>query len=226
MAILFDLDGTLLDTSHDLHTAINQTLQLANKPQVDYNKVRSRVSFGGKHMLASALNMDLSNNPEHAAYVDKLLPIFLELYANTQFKQTVAFPGIEDLLLSLENNNIPWGIVTNKNTALTKPLLKSIGYSERTSCVVCGDTAARAKPAPDPLFYACNLLQVKPQDCIYVGDAITDIQAGKAAGMHTIAAAFGFIPENSIVADWQADFIVNEPHEIFPWIQQWSKRIL
>lgn len=226
MAILFDLDGTLLDTSRDMHTAINQTMQLANKPLVDYSKIRNRVSFGGKHMLAAALDFDLNNNTEHAAYIEQLLPSFLDFYAKTKFQLTIAFAGIEELLLSLEKNNISWGIVTNKNTALTEPLLKSIGYFDRSACVICGDTTTKPKPAPDPLFYACNLLQVKPQDCIYVGDALTDIQAGKAAGMRTIAAAFGFIPENTIVADWQADVIVNEPHEIFPWIQQWSKKIL
>jgi 2-phosphoglycolate phosphatase len=226
MAILFDLDGTLLDTSHDLHNAINQVLQLENKPPVSYEKIRNRISFGSRHMLAAALDLDLYGNVDHIAYADKLLPIFLDYYAKTQFKHTVAFSGINDLLSSLEAMNITWGIVTNKSKALTEPLLKYIGYSERSACIVCGDTAAKAKPAPDPLFYACNLLKVNPTECVYVGDAITDIQAGKAAGMRTMAAAFGFIPDNVVVTDWQADVIVNNPDEIFPWIQKWSKRIL
>lgn len=226
MAILFDLDGTLLDTSHDLHAAINQTMLHLNKEPVSYTRIRNKVSFGSRRMLAEALEMDIVTNPEHADYVEQQLPIFLNYYTETQFSSTVAFTGVEELLLALEKANLPWGIVTNKIQALTEPLLKSIGYYDRTPCIVCGDTAAKAKPAPDPLYYACNILQVKPEECLYVGDALTDIQAGRAAGMQTIAAAFGFIPENVKITDWQADFIVNSPVEIFPWIQKWSKKIL
>lgn len=226
MAILFDLDGTILDTAHDLHIAVNKTLAHINKASVPYETVRNNVSFGSRAMLAIALNLDIVNNPEHAAYIEQLVPLFMDFYKQTEFKNTITFAGIEELLLAIENANLPWGIVTNKNSTLTEPLLKILGYFDRTPCIVSGNTTSKAKPAPDPLFYACNLLKVKPTDCIYIGDALTDIQAGRAAGMRTIAAAFGFIPENTIIANWQADSIVNSPYEIFPWILKWSKRIL
>lgn len=221
MAILFDLDGTLLDTSHDFNVAIDCVLAARNAPPADYAKVRNAISFGSRRIIAAAFNLDNITDPEHEKYVAELLPLFLEYYARTEFKKTRAFPGIDNLLAMLDKANIRWGIVTNKMQALTDPLLKSTGYFDRSACVVCGDTTPNPKPAPDPLFYACNLLQVNPSDCIYVGDALTDIIAGKAAGMRTIAAAFGFVPNNSNVNDWQADAIANTPDDIWPWINKW-----
>lgn len=225
MTILFDLDGTLLDTSFDFHLAINQLLKTEKRPLADYAKIRSAISFGSKRMLSNALNFDNAIEEHNEQYIKQLLPKFLQLYEQTEFKNTFAFPGIQDLLDMLEQRNIAWGIVTNKLEALTMPLLKHANYLARSACVVCGDTTAKPKPAPDPLLHACNLLEVEPERCIYIGDAATDIQAGKAAKMRTIAAAFGFIPDNTNVADWQADIIVNHPNEIYPWIQKWSEEI-
>ncbi len=221
MAILFDLDGTLLDTSHDFNFAINKILAARKAPQADYDAVRGAISFGSKRIIAAAFKLDHLSNPEHEKYLEELLPVFLEQYAQTGFRQTRAFPGIEELLTNLETAQIPWGIVTNKRQSLTEPLLKHLGYLGRSACVVCGDTTPNPKPAPDPLLHACNLLQVQPQQCIYIGDARTDVQAGKAAGMRTIAAAFGFVPKNETVADWQADAIAHTPHDIWPWIKKW-----
>lgn len=223
MAILFDLDGTLLDTSLDFHTATNLVLQAENLPTVDYACIRRNISFGSKRILEGALNFDMDHNPQHDAYLEKLLPKFLHEYAQTKFQNTKAFPGIDVLLQDLEAANLTWGIVTNKIQALTEPLLKTTGYFQRSACIVCGDTTPKAKPAPEPLWHACELLQVSPADCIFIGDSINDITAGKAAGMRTIAAAFGFIPEDVQITDWQADAIVHSPHEILPWIQRWVK---
>lgn len=223
MAILFDLDGTLLDTSRDFHIAINKVLQQENKPAIDYATIRRAISFGSKAIIASALVNENLTESEANALIERLLPSFLEHYAGTGFQNTFAFPGIDDLLRALEAKNIPWGIVTNKHQVLTDPLLKHTGYFERSHCVVCGDTTPNPKPAPDPLFFACDLLNVDPQECIYIGDAKTDVLAGKAAGMRTIAAGFGFVPDEVKIADWQADAIVQSADEIYPWIQKWRK---
>ena len=220
MAILFDLDGTLLDTSQDFHIAMNRVLLAENKPTADYATIRRNISFGSKMIIAGALNLDIKNI-EHQKYIDELLPRFIAEYAQTNFSRTVAFNGIDDLLFALETANLTWGIVTNKRQALTEPLLLATGYFKRSDCIVCGDTTARAKPAPDPLLHACKMLNVDPKDCIFIGDSINDITAGKAAGMRTIAAAFGFIPEDVKISDWQADAIVNSPDEILPWIRKW-----
>lgn len=220
MAILFDLDGTLLDTSLDFHTAVNAVLRAENKPLADYATVRRDISFGSRRILAAALDMRL-DNALHNKYIEQILPKFLHEYAQTQFNGTTAFPGIDDLLTSLEQTNIRWGIVTNKHRNLTVPLLQNTGYFDRSACLVCGDDTAKPKPAPDPLFRACEVLKVDPKDCIFIGDSINDIHAGKAAGMRTIAAAFGFVPVDEDLTSWQSDVIVHSPTEILPWIQKW-----
>lgn len=223
MAILFDLDGTLLDTSKDFHVAINNVLAAQKRPPVDYQKIRNAISYGSKQIIADALGLDHITNAVHAIYVNKLLPPFLEQYTQTEFKYTETFPGIDALLTAIEKANLPWGIVTNKHKVLTEPLLRAKGYLDRSACLVCGDATPKPKPAPDHLLIACKMLKTTPDKCIFIGDSINDILAGKAAGMRTIAAAFGFIPQNLNVADWQADAIANHADEIFPWIQKWLK---
>ncbi len=221
MAILFDLDGTLLDTSHDLYAAASRVFAEEKLPIIDYTIFKSYISFGAKRILNAMLNLNVISSDGHEAYIDYLLPKFLAYYTDTNFKHTLAFTGIEELLNSIEASNLAWGIVTNKIQSLTEPLLRQIGYFERSSCIVCGDTTPKSKPDPEPLLHACNLIKVNPTDCIYIGDAATDIQAGKAAGMRTIAAGFGFIPNDVSPADWQADALVNSPTEIMPWIKRW-----
>jgi 2-phosphoglycolate phosphatase len=220
MAILFDLDGTLFDTSRDIHAAVNQVLQSIDKPLMDLDELRKSISFGTKVILSRALSLDPAAD---AAYLDPLVTRGLDFYLQTGFTQTFAFPGIEELLTKLEQANIPWGIVTNKTEALTMPFLSMTGHLQRAACIVCGDTTSHSKPHPEPLLHACRLIDIAPEKCVYIGDAATDIQAGKAAGMRTIAAAFGFVPDPAAVPSWQADHIVQTPHEIFPWIEAWSK---
>ena len=224
MTILFDLDGTLLDTSHDLIGAVNTLLQEENEAPVSYEYVRPVISFGGKRIISHAFKLDPKNNSKDSEYLEKLLPRYLELYKNTNFKNTVPFPGINELLSELEKINLTWGIVTNKIKSLTEPLLKNTGFYDRTACLVCGDTTNNSKPHPEPLYYACKLLNTNPEKCLYVGDSETDIQAGKAAGMATLAVGFGYIPTGVNIADWQANYSVNTAYEILPWIKKWSKQ--
>lgn len=222
MAVLFDLDGTLLDTAPDFHAAANALLLAEKMPLVDLPTVKRHISFGSKHILAGTFNLDL-NDKLHKTYVDQLLPRFIDAYVQTKFINTKPFVGIDQLLENIEQSGYAWGIVTNKNKALTEPLLQATGYANRTECVICGDATPNPKPAPDHLLLACEILKVKPKDCIFVGDSINDVLAGKAAGMRTIAAGFGFIPESVKISDWQADVIVNEPNEILSWIEKWLK---
>lgn len=225
MAILFDLDGTLLDTGPDIHRSVNAVLALEKRAPVDYEQIRPVISYGGAKILEAALNLDVKHKPEDKQYLDKLLAIFFEIHLASDCKLTTTFPGIDELLNGLEELQLPWGIVTNKTQALTEPLLAVTGHHLRSACVVFGDTTPHLKPHPASLNYACELLNVKAEDCVYVGDAATDIQAGKAAGMQTIAAAFGYVPPTVQVSDWQADHIATTASEILPWIKQWSKRI-
>jgi N-acetyl-D-muramate 6-phosphate phosphatase len=226
MAILFDLDGTLLDTSRDLYNAASLVFAAEKLPSIDYPTFRSHISFGAKRVLDAVLPANLLTEEERKAYLEYLMPMFLSHYRDTKFSNTHSFDGIEDLLSTLEAARITWGIVTNKSQALTEPLLQQIGYLQRSACVVCGDTTSKSKPHPEPLLYACDLIQAKPQDCIYIGDAVTDVQAGKAAGMRTIAAGFGFIPDDVSPHDWQADALVHSPAEILPWVRAWFPNTL
>lgn len=217
MTILFDLDGTLLDTSFDIHDALNLLLLEEGRAAVPYAELRPLISFGSIRMLEYAFKAARED-------VIKLQPRFLELYRQTNFQRTTAFPGIDSMLLALEDMHISWGIVTNKIKSLTEPLLQATGYFKRSSCVVCGDTTSKSKPHPEPLYYACDLLKITPQQCLYVGDSATDIQAGKAAGMATMAVAFGYIPTGVSIHDWQADYIATTATEILPWVKKWSKQ--
>lgn len=213
MAILFDLDGTLYDTSHDIHIAVNQLLAENNKDPLSYSTVRGLISAGSKAILADALG-----NPEN--HIARLLEICIE----NKFANTKLFPGIAELLTELENRNIQWGIVTNRVTAITTPLLQATGLLPQVTCLVCGDTTDKTKPHPKPLLHAADLLKVDPKSCVYVGDAITDIQAGKAAGMRTVAAEFGYGSPQVPIRQWHADYVAKSAADILPNIKPWLKQ--
>lgn len=211
MAILFDLDGTLFDTSYDIHQAVNTLLAEKKQPPLDYMQVRNLISQGSAGILSGALP-----NPE--SYAQRLI----ELCIADGFPSTKPFAGVDQLLAGIEQLGLRWGIVTNRSTALTLPILSACGYLKRASCIVCGDTTDKQKPHPKPLLHACELIGVEPAACVYIGDAITDIAAGRAAGMRTIAAKFGFIEPGTQLNTWQADHIVSSPLEILTWIQAWA----
>jgi phosphoglycolate phosphatase len=143
---------------------------------------------------------------------------FLELYSQNLAHRTELFPGIEPVLDELERLGLPWGVVTNKPGWLTDPLLSSLGLDRRASCVVSGDTVAERKPHPLPLLHAAALVGVAPEHCVYVGDAERDIQAGRAAGMTTVVAAYGYISADEDPAAWQPTGIVTDPGELLEWI--------
>jgi len=217
MPILFDLDGTLLDTAPDFAFVLNTLRAKINLPPLNTDALRVAVSEG----VAKLVELSFGYQPEHPENA-VLRSEFLTLYQENICQFTQPFPGVLTLLSSLEQMNVPWGIVTNKPEHLTHSLLHKLSLKTRAACVVAGDTTPYAKPHPAPLLYACDLLQVDPKHCIYIGDAERDIQAGNRAGMTTIAALFGYIPSFETTLQWGADHYVNTVEEILPYVQQWQ----
>lgn len=208
-AILFDLDGTLLDTAPEFTYCINRLLEQEGKPPISLAKLRTAVSFGAQGMITRAFNIT-PQDPKFAALKQQ----FLTFYAEKLGLQTSFFPGIDSILNSLSTQKIQWGIVTNKPTIYTMGLIEKFKVLATASCVVSGDTLTTQKPDPAQLFHACKLLQVPPEQCWYVGDAKTDLQASKAAGMRCAIANYGYIPPDEDVIAWEADCYLANASEI------------
>ncbi len=206
-AILFDLDGTLVDTAPDLAAAINLVRTTRGLAPTPYESLRPYASAGARGLIGAAFGL----TPENAEY-DALRTAFLDNYAAALAVNSCLFDGVTALLDALRENNLPWGIVTNKSTRLTLPLVQQIGL-QHTACVICGDTTPHAKPHPEPLLEAARQLGFSPQECWYVGDDLRDIQAGQAASMLTIAANWGY--GGAIEVDtWSADFVADTPLQV------------
>lgn len=207
--ILFDLDGTLVDTAHDLAYALNLQRMRHGLAELPLDVIRPYASHGSKGLLA--IGFDLSD--EDDAFVS-MRDEYLAIYDQVLTRKPILFDGISELLVTLEANNIPWGVVTNKPRRFTQPLMQSIGLLTRAACVVSGDDAARPKPYPDTLLMACKQAGVNPQQCWYVGDAERDIQAGKAAGMQTVVALYGYLSDTDQPEAWGADQAIQAPLDL------------
>lgn len=199
-AILFDLDGTLLDTAADLHMALNQVLRAHKLPLVELEDARPVASHGSNGLLRLGFGDGFHDDNR-----DALRAAFLAEYAKDTSSRTVFFEGIEALLEQLTAADIAYGIVTNKPTQFTHALLPQFPLLADCRAVVCGDTLAVAKPDPAPILHAAKLLGVESHQCWYVGDAERDIQAGRAAGMFTVLANYGYIGPEDTPAAWLAD---------------------
>lgn len=214
-ALLLDLDGTLLDTAPDMVGALNRLLDSLGKPPVEYELARQFVSRGAAGMLHIGLGL----NAEDAQFA-KMRQAFLDCYEQQVCVETKPFEGMLEVLEYCEQRQIVWGIVTNKPTFLTTPILRQLGLDSRSAITVCGDTLAVAKPHPAPLLHCTTLLQLAASDCLYVGDDERDIQAGTAAGMHTAAAQWGYIQTNTDIDAWQPDYIVRTPQGLLTLMQE------
>lgn len=212
--MLFDLDGTLLDTAPDLVNALNALLATKNRDPLPYELVRNHVSQGSAAMTRIGF-------PEvkQSSEFDALRQELLQHYAESICVDTVLFAEIEELLANIEEQQVPWGIVTNKPGWLTDPLLDALKLSQRAACVVSGDTLPQRKPHPDPLLHACKLIGNSPDCSIYIGDDPRDIHAGNAAGMYTCVARYGYIEPGMEVDAWGADFTIASPKELTQYIQ-------
>ncbi len=216
-SVLFDLDGTLLDTAPDLAAALNKLLMSEGLTERAFEEIRPVVSHGGNALIQFGFNI----TPQHPRFA-ALRQNFLDNYQNDLSTLTELFPGMQQLLVQLEERAIPWGIVTNKPAWLTDPLMLQMGLSERAACIVSGDTTEYAKPHPAPLYYACKQTNHDPQHCIYVGDHQRDIEAGNRAGMKTLGALFGYIGEQDNPQQWQADGLIQSPLEILDYLKKWK----
>lgn len=212
-AILFDLDGTLVDTAPDLAFALNSLLQEQGKPTLPYETIRPIASNGAGGLIDLGFGIS-EDNDLLSALIDRLLVIYQDNIA----RESKLFEGMQDVLNALEQANITWGIITNKPAFLTDHLIEALQLTHRAACVVSGDTTAFSKPHPAPMLHACDLINIAPEQCLYIGDAARDIEAGKNANMRTVAALYGYLGDADNPNDWQADAAIDQPSDILKWI--------
>ena len=205
-AVLFDLDGTLIDSAPDLGAAADKMRTDRGLPSLDYALYRPMAGSGARGMLEIAFGM----GPEHPDY-ENFKEEFLSNYEKAMTVHSVIFDGVQDLLLHLQELGLRWGVVTNKSQRFTLPLTAQIPLFASAQAIVSGDTTPHAKPHPEPLFEAARRMQLSPEQCWYVGDDERDIVAGKAAGMATVAAHYGYLGSQAEVLSWGADHIIHSP---------------
>ena len=213
--VLFDLDGTLLDTAPDLAHALNQVLIGQGRAPLPFARIRPVVSHGGKALIELGFGID-ERDASFAALRRQLLDVYRENLA----RETRPFPGMTDVLERIRARDLNWGVVTNKPAWLTEPLLRELGLFDQAACIVSGDTLEERKPHPAPMLHACRLAGSEAAECLYVGDAERDIEAGRNAGMHTLVALFGYLLDGDDPAAWQADGMVQDPLEIIDWVDR------
>lgn len=210
--VLFDLDGTLLDTAQDMAQALNRLRVAEGLDELPFERIRPLVSHGAPRLIR------LGFGEPDAAHYESLRTRFLEFYRAALVVHTRLFAGFDEVLDSIEQAGLRWGIVTNKPGWLTNPLLEQLGLAARCGCVVSGDTLAERKPHPLPLLHAAALIRLEPRDCVYLGDAERDVQAARNAGMIPLVAGFGYLNEGEDPAAWQADAVLGRPEELLDWL--------
>lgn len=208
-AVFFDLDGTLVDSAPDMVAAMQRLRIERDEPMIDVAAVGTAVSKGGRAMLRRGFP------GADEKLIEELLPRFLELYSQAIATHTVAFPGVDDVLSALEARGVHWGIVTNKPGWLARALLAALKLDARCAALVSGDCLPQKKPDPAPILRACTLANVEPARSVYVGDDLRDIEAGRNAGMRTIAAGWGYLDGEDPQA-WGADLVIATPRALLP----------
>ena len=212
-AVLFDLDGTFADTAPDLAAALNHTRATRGLPPMPLGEIRPQASHGTRGLFKISFNIE----PEHPDF-EPLRNIFLDYYARNICVHTRLFGDTAKLVAELERHGMPWGIVTNKPHRFTVPLMQALGYAERAACLVSGDTCARAKPHPDPLVKACEIIGLATEECLYLGDDLRDMQAAQAAGMRGIIANYGYVSKDASVENWGAQGSIDSPCELLQYL--------
>ena len=208
-AVLFDLDGTLADTASDLARALNRVRAERGLGPVPPAMTRPHTSKGARGLLGVGMGVA----PEHATY-ESLRDRFLGYYAEDLCVDTKLFDGVPELLGTLRERGLAWGVVTNKPERFTFPLMRRLDPDGGASCIVCGDTTPKAKPFPEPLLHAAREMEIAPRECLYVGDDLRDVQAARAAGMSVVVAAWGYLGDAGDPAGWGADAVIAHPREV------------
>lgn len=208
-AVIFDLDGTLIDTADEFVTVVQALRAEHGREPMDSQRIRASVSNGARALVSLALDIDESD----PVFEDKRLRL-LELYSEVLGSAAKPYPGIEPLLEELEQRGIAWGISTNKPRTYTAPLLERLGLKPAPGSVVCPDDVRERKPHPESLYRNCRDLDCAPHEAIYIGDHSRDVEAGRRAGMYTIAAGYGYIEPGDNPLDWGASAHVADSHEL------------
>lgn len=208
-ALLFDLDGTLLDTAPDFIRALNIQLQRHGRIPISGDAVRVSVTNGSVGLIQAGFNI-AKDHPDF----ETIRQEYLELYFDNLAEETALFFGLDSVLETCEKNHIPWGVVTNKPWKYSYAVLQQLKLMERAAVLICPDHVIQPKPHPEAMFLAAEQLSIDPNDCLYVGDHRRDIDAGDAAGMTTVAAGWGYIAESENINDWGADHIVAQPQQL------------
>jgi len=213
--VLFDLDGTLVDTAPDLIASLNKALVEHGFNGVEYDAVKPYISYGANAMIKTSTDTD---EPTQAAILDSMLAN----YQNNIAQHSLFFQGIPEVLDHLEHQGLKWGVVTNKRKRFTEPLMTALNLAQRASCIISGDSTQYSKPHPEPMLAACAQAGVASENCLYIGDASHDIAAGKSANMKTLAALYGYLKPDDRPETWGADAMIRSPLEITGWLKQWA----
>ena len=211
--VLFDLDGTLVDSAPDLAGAVNEQRSRRGLPVLPYDVLRPVAGSGARGMIGRAFGLA----PGDAGY-EALRDEFHEIYSQRLLALTAPFERVAGMLDELETRGLPWGVVTNKAVRMASPILDAMGWSDRARVLVGGDTTPHTKPHPAPLLEAAARLGAAPARCVYVGDDPRDMRAGRAAGMATLAAAWGYLGEDEPLHAWAHDHVLEDPEALLNWL--------
>ncbi len=212
-AVLFDLDGTLVDSAPDLAGAVNLLRERRGLASLPYERLRPGVGSGARGMIG--LGFGLAPGDEG---FEPLRDEFLAVYERGLLERTAVFAEMAPVLDAIEAAGLPWGIVTNKAERFTFPVVRGLGLDTRAGAVVCGDTTPHSKPHPAPLLEAARRMAVEAAACVYVGDDLRDVQAGRGAGMRTLAAGWGYLGHGESIERWGADALLDRPGALLNWL--------
>ena len=213
-AVLFDLDGTLIDSAPDLAGAANDLRAAHGLPPLPYERLRPMVGSCARGMVCVAFGLKPGDDG-----FEPLKTAFLARYEQRLLQETTVFAAVDAVLQRLQAHALPWGIVTNKHLRFAEPVVGGLGLDRRAAVLIGGDSTPHAKPHPAPLLEAARRIGVDPVRCAYVGDDLRDVQAGRAAGMATVAAAWGYLGEGEPVAHWGADLVIEDPAALLHWLE-------
>ncbi|MGD0958699.1 MAG: HAD-IA family hydrolase [Methylomonas sp.] len=211
--VLFDLDGTLVDTAPDLIACLNKALAAHAMAEIDFRAAKPLISHGALAMI------NLAAGDADAGLKTRMQEYMLDCYEQNIAIHSRFYDGITETLAEIESLGLKWGVVTNKRLRFTLPLMAALQLEKRAACIIGGDSTAYSKPHPQPLLAACLQVGVKPENCVYIGDAAHDISAGKSAHMKTLAAVYGYLQPADRPENWGADALIEHPRQLLNWIR-------